>query len=103
MSRSSDRWIRCWWDEEIIRPDSKFSTGLRITASSRTGMLADIAMLLAQAHVNVRDITARELDDNFSVMTAVIEVNGVAQLENLMGRIKKTKGILDVTRTKDGN
>ena len=24
---------------------------------------------------NVRDITARELDDNFSVMTAVIEVN----------------------------
>ena len=98
-----DRWIRCWWDEEIIRPDTKFSTGLRVTANSRTGMLADIAMLLAQAHVNVRDLSARELDDGFSVMTAVIEVNGVSQLENLMSRIKKTKGILDVTRTKDGN
>ena len=98
-----DRWIRCWWDEEVLRPDSKFSTSLRITGNSRTGMLADIAMLLAQAHVNVRDLSARELDDGFSVMTAVVEVGGVSQLENLMSRIKKTKGILDVTRTKDGN
>ena len=98
-----DRWIRCWWDEDVLRPDSKFSTSLRITGNSRTGMLADIAMLLAQAHVNVRDLSARELDDGFSVMTAVVEVGGVSQLENLMSRIKKTKGILDVTRTKDGN
>ncbi len=97
-----NRWIRCWWDEEIIRPDSKFSTSLRVSAKSRTGMLADIAMLLAQAHVNVRDISARELDDGYSVMTAVIEVAGVSQLENLISRIKKTKGVLDVTRTRDG-
>ena len=102
-SDEANRWVNCWWDEEVIRPDSKFSTGLRVSASTRTGLLADVAMLLAQAHVNVRDLTARDLDDGYSIITAVIEVAGVAQLDNLMNRIKKTRGVLDVSRTKDGN
>ena len=96
----ASRWISCWWDEELLQPENRFSTGLRISALSRTGLLADIAMVLAQARVNVRDIAARDLEDGYSVLTAVVEVAGVGQLDNLMNRLRKTKGVIDVSRTK---
>ena len=66
-------------------------------------MLADIAVLLAQAKVNVRDLNARDLEDGYGVINAVIDVSGVRQLKHIMTRIKNTKGVVDVARiTSDG-
>lgn len=82
----------------MLERNNKFSTALQISTRSRTGILADIAVLLAQAKVNVRDLNARDLEDGFSVINAVIDVTGVRQLKHIMTRIKGTKGVMDVSR-----
>ena len=96
--KDRSRWVNCWWDEDLLERNNKFSTALQISTRSRTGILADIAVLLAQAKVNVRDLNARDLEDGFSVINAVIDVTGVRQLKHIMTRIKGTKGVMDVSR-----
>lgn len=96
--KDRSRWVNCWWDEDLIERNNKFSTALQISTRSRTGVLADIAVLLAQAKVNVRDLNARDLEDGYGVINAVIDVSGVRQLKHIMTRIKNTKGVVDVAR-----
>lgn len=60
-------------------------------------------MLLAQSHVNVHELSARDLNDGFGVINAMIDVSGISQLDNIINRIRNTKGVLDVTRTADGS
>ena len=98
-----DRWIHVWWDEEVLDHKlNRFSTGLQISTRNRIGVLSDVAMLLAQAHVNVHEISARDLNDGFGVINAMVDVSGVSQLDNIINRIRGTKGVLDVVRTADG-
>ncbi len=98
-----DRWINVWWDEEILDHKlNQFSTGLQISTRSRIGVLSDVAILFAQAHVNVHELSARDLNDGFGVINAMIDVSGVSQLDNIINRIKNTKGVLDVIRMADG-
>ena len=53
------RWVNCWWDEELLERNNKFSTALQICTHSRTGVLAEIMVLLAQSKVNIHDVTDR--------------------------------------------
>ena len=95
-----NRWIRVWWDEESLdNKKNRFSTGLQISTKSRIGVLSDVAVLLAQAHVNVHELSAKDLNDGFGMITAVVDVSGIGQLDNIINRLKKIKGVLDVTRT----
>ena len=66
-------------------------------------MLSDVAAVLAASKVNVHELSARDLSDGFGVINAMVDVAGVAQLENIINRIKGIKGILDVTRTVDSH
>lgn len=99
-----NRWINVWWDEEVLdHKMNRFSTVLQISTRNRIGVLSDVAMLLAQSHVNVHELSARDLNDGFGVINAMIDVSGISQLDNIINRIRNTKGVLDVTRTADGS
>ena len=78
-------------------------TGLQISTRSRIGVLSDVAAVLAASKVNVHELSARDLNDGFGVINAMVDVAGVAQLDNIINRIKGIKGILDVTRTVDAH
>ncbi len=98
---SEDRWLEAWWDEELTESKNRFITGLQISTRSRIGVLSDVAAVLAASKVNVHELSARDLNDGFGMINAMVDVAGVAQLDNIMNRLKGIKGILDVTRTVD--
>lgn len=100
---SEDRWLDAWWDEALDEGKNRFVTGLQISTYSRIGVLSDVAAVLAASKVNVHELSARDLSDGFGVINAMVDVAGVAQLENIINRIKGIKGILDVTRTVDSH
>lgn len=100
------RWVNCWWDEDLVASNphrEKFQTGLQISTKNRIGILADIATLFSGAHVNVHELSARDLADGFAIINAMIDVTGISQLDNIMSRLRNTKGVVDVIRTVDGN
>ena len=105
VEEDPDRWVKAWWDEEVDHSDriSRFSTGLQISTRSRIGVLSDVTAVLATCKINVHDLSARDLNDGFGVINAMVDVAGVRQLENLISRLRGIKGVLDVTRTVDTN
>ena len=105
MHEDPDRWVRAWWDEDLAASDrsNRFSTGLQISTRSRIGVLSDVTAVLAACKINVHEISARDLNDGFGVINAMVDVAGVHQLDNLIGRLRSIKGVVDVTRTVDTN
>ncbi len=105
LDSDPDRWVRAWWDEDIALETNqgRFSTGLQITGRSRIGFLSDVAAMLAACKINVHDMSARDLNDGFGIINAMVDVSGVRQIENIISRIRGIKGVLDVTRTVDTN
>jgi len=105
VNQDPDRWVNAWWDEDIPEdePAHRFSTGLQISTRSRIGILSDVLAVLARGKINVHDMSARDLNDGFGVINAMVDVTSVNQLEHLINRIQGIKGILEVTRTVDTN
>ncbi len=100
---SEERWLEAWWDEELADNKNRFITGLQISTHSRIGVLSDVAAVLAASRVNVHEISARDLNDGFGIINAMVDVAGVAQLDNIINRLRGIKGIVDVTRTVDSH
>lgn len=105
VKEDPDRWINAWWDEEYVTDErtERFSTGLQISTHSRIGILSDVLMALSSSKINVHDLNARDLNDGFGVINAMVDVVGVHQLDNIIHRIRKIKGVIEVARTVGDN
>ena len=53
--------------------------------------------------INVHEISARDLNDGYGVINAMVDVTSVHQLDNMISRLRSIKGVVDVTRTVDTN
>lgn len=90
-----DRWIPVHWEQSA--PSSYRST-LDIVADSRTGLLADISVILANFRVPIHEINARELKNGNANIIVTIAIAGVEQLNNIIQRIRKIDGVISVER-----
>ncbi len=96
-----DRWVQVWWDSDLQVNKGKFRTNLQITDRARVGILSDVLQLFTANHINVCDINARDTEDGYGIINALIEVTGLQQLDNLISKIRGIKGVLNVIRTVD--
>ena len=90
-----DRWIHVRWEQSA--PTSYRST-LDIVADSRTGLLADVSVVLANFRVPIHEINARELKNGNANIVVTIAIAGVEQLNNIIQRIHKIEGVISVER-----
>lgn len=106
MKEDPDRWVRAWWDEDVAEGSdsrNRFSTGLQISTRNRIGVLSDAMLVFATGKINVRDMSARDLEGGYGVINVLVDVTSVPQLNNLISRLRSVKGVVDVTRTVDTN
>jgi GTP pyrophosphokinase len=96
-SDEPERWINASWDRTVKTDD--FQATLLITCIQRIGLMADVSTLLANMHVNINAISTREFRDTRSEMLLTITVSSLEHLFNVMQKIKKIDGILDIERT----
>lgn len=92
------RWVKVWWDEDQLDNREKFSTALQISTKKRIGLLAEIVTLLSSTHINVQELNAKDLDDGYAVIHAVIDVSGINQLESIINKLKNIKGVISIIR-----
>lgn len=90
-----ERWIKAYWDKDI---KDEYKATLLITAISRVGMLADLSLELANIHVMIHNVSARDTKDGRSELYMTITVDGAEHLKNVMSRLKKINGVLSVER-----
>ena len=90
-----ERWINAYWADSV--PES-FKASIQVTAVDRNGLLADITGTLAAMHVSIHAINARELKTGDASINFVVDVNSLFHLNNVVARLKKIDGVLDVSR-----
>ena len=92
---NAGRWIKTYWDHG---KNQTFYAPLTVDIRTRVGAIADIVTVLTNMKLNIGEFNGKDLDDGHSIYTLQAGVNSVDQLELLISRLRKLKGVSDVIR-----
>ncbi len=91
----SGRWIPVTWAENIT---DSYVTTLFISSRERSGLVIDLATVLAGQNAKIRSLSARDTGDGSSTATVSLEVRSLAELQNIINKISAIHGVSAVTR-----
>lgn len=94
-SEEPERWVSCYWEDET---GEAFRSTLQITATDRTGLLADVTIKLSNMHIFIHALNSRELKDGKAVVTATIDVMGRNHLRGVISKLSDINGIEEIKR-----
>ena len=90
-----ERWVSVEWEDSIRE---EFKAELRVEATDRIELLADVTAQLAAMHVMIYGMQARETQDGKAEMLMTVGVNSVVHLQEVMTRLKRIRGITSIER-----
>jgi GTP pyrophosphokinase len=78
-----------------------YPVGIKIEAWDRTGLLRDIATVIAESKINLTGAEVQVYDDKTAVISTTVEISSLTQLSRLMERLETVKDVHTVAR--EGN
>jgi GTP pyrophosphokinase len=90
-----DRVVDVEWDRSARE---LFPVQLKIEAWDRTGLLRDIATVIADHKTNLTGVEVQVYDDKTAVISAGVEVASLTDLSRLLERIESIKDVHSVAR-----
>ena len=94
-SENEGRWVNVGWASEIT---DSYVTTLTILSKDRSGLVMDIATVLNALNAKVRTLSARDNDSGMAITNVTLEVKNVAELRQIMSRIRNISSVTQVTR-----
>ena len=92
---SGDRIVRARWDTA----KGDFPVNIAIHGRRRIGLVADVTAELANMHILINGLTAKELKDGTSIVIMNIDVQSAEHLQLIINKISKTAGVEKVERS----
>lgn len=90
-----DRWITAYWDTKV---KEEFKCTLALYCINKIGLLAEVSTLLANARINITDISTRTSKDGRTQIFVTVSVSGVEHLNSLMKKLETVEGVLEIER-----
>ena len=75
-----------------------YKATLQLTCLSRIGLMAEVAMQVANMRVNITNISTHDMKDGRTIIELTVNVASIEHLKNLIAKIDKIDGILSVER-----
>ena len=94
-AQHADRVVEVEWD---LAAREMFPVQLKIEAWDRTGLLRDIATVIADQKTNLTGVEVQVYDDKTAVISAGVEVASLTDLSRLLERIESVKDVHSVAR-----
>jgi len=94
-AQDPERVVPVDWDVEAT---SIYPVGIKIEAFDRTGLLRDIATVVAEQRVNMSAAAVHVYDDKTAVVSTTVEIDSLAQLSRLMERLESVRDVHTVAR-----
>ncbi len=86
-------------DVEWAGPSKQlFPVAILVHTRDRPGMLARLTALIAEAETNIRNAEARSTEDGQGRITFVLDVQDLAHLQEIMGKLRGVDGVRHVER-----
>ena len=93
---NKDRWLKATWAGV---EDSTYRATIDVVAEDRITIFADITTAIAANHIPLQEMNGHHLKNGNLDLVVTVEIAGVEQLSNVMGRIQKIPGVISVERT----
>ncbi len=90
---SRARRIRCNWAEGLTL---RYNGEMQIECADRKGILADIASVVAENQINIVSAISHPPKAKVAMITLQVEVNSREQMNNLIKKLYRVPGILDI-------
>ncbi|MFN2568065.1 MAG: bifunctional (p)ppGpp synthetase/guanosine-3',5'-bis(diphosphate) 3'-pyrophosphohydrolase [Candidatus Dormibacteria bacterium] len=75
-----------------------YPVGIKIHAWDRTGLLRDIAGIIAESKINVSGADVQVKEDKTAVISTVVEIQNLTQLSRLLERLEGVRDVHSVAR-----
>jgi GTP pyrophosphokinase len=75
-----------------------YPVGIKIEAWDRTGLLRDIAAVIAESKINLSGADVQVYDDRTAVISTVVEIQSLTQLSRLLERLESVRDVHTVAR-----
>ncbi len=98
-NEEADRMIEVAWD---IAGDAVYKVVLEITAVDQPGVMANIMTVASETKVNINSLNARSDSNKTAYIKIGLDINGTEQLDYVVGRIRRIKGVYKVERLISG-
>ncbi len=99
-ARESERMIDVSWDVSL---DKLYQVNIKIVSEDKPGMLGDIMTITTEAKLNLFNVNCRvDNTTRTAVTTMGVDITTMTQLEYVMNRIRRIKGIISVERANFG-
>ena len=95
-SPEPDRWVRAYWDSSV---QVTARSTIDVYVIDRDGIVLDISTYLANAHVKIYSMNARQINDGNGLITLTISVNSKEHLASIEKGIKKISGVYHIERS----
>ncbi len=83
------------WDVEASH---LYPVAIKIEAWDRTGLLRDIATVVAEQRVNMTAASVHVYDDKSAVVSTTVEIDSLSQLSRLMEKLEQVRDVHTVAR-----
>lgn len=91
------RFIEAEWDHS---KKQKFTAEIQVEAADRPGLLKDITNIYTENKINATNLNLRVNKDKIAIMNMTFEISETKELDFLIRKFKKVKGVIDVFRHK---
>jgi GTP pyrophosphokinase len=98
-SPDAERLVAIDWDMEASQ---LYPVAIKIEAWDRTGLLRDIATVVAEQRINMSAASVRVYDDRTAVVSATVEIDSLSQLSRLLEKLEQVRDVHTVAREAAG-
>lgn len=78
-----------------------YVTEIQIQAEDRSGMLSEIMIIITESKIHLHAVNAKTSKAGLATINIKLKINDVDELKDLMKKIRRLKGVLEVYRTKN--
>ena len=89
------RWVTANWSDSI---KDTYKSVILIKGPNRGGLVADVSITLANLHVQMHTLIARELPDGNAEVRVTVETGGVEQLKGTIEALRRIRNVGSVER-----
>ena len=93
--KQPEKWLAVTWEENV---DKEFSSQIQVDTANKTGVLAEVAAMIADSQSNIEQVSVLDRHEDCTVLTFLIQVKDRIHLAKIMRNVRKMPNVIRITR-----
>ncbi len=93
--KQPEKWLAVSWEDNI---DRDFSSQIQVETVNKTGVLAEVAAVIAKSVSNIEEVSVNNKHHDISSMTFLLQVKNRVHLARIMRNVRKMENVIRVSR-----